>query len=71
MNLGQFTFNYNVVYRDLKPQNILLDSKLSIKIADFGLCNIKTEEYDNKTDDYIVGTTGYKAPELLNRGSHL
>jgi len=29
----------NIVHRDLKPENLLLDSRMKIKIVDFGLSN--------------------------------
>lgn len=53
-----------VVHKDVKSSNILLDSKMRAKIANFGLaksgCNAITM--------HIVGTQGYIAPEYLADG---
>lgn len=53
---------YNIIHRDVKPNNILLQNG-SIKIADFGLC----KKLPNKCDlmQSIVGTLKYQAPEVL------
>lgn len=54
----------SVVHKDIKTSNILLDSKMRAKIANFGLaksgCNAMTTN--------IVGTQGYLAPEYLADG---
>jgi len=48
-----------LMHRDMKPENILLDSKHSAKIGDFGCC---TEVSGNKTKE--CGTPAYFAPEM-------
>ena len=57
--------NANVVHRDLKPQNLLLDSKFNLKIIDFGLSKIIRTDADAIMKTTYVGTRGYQAPELL------
>lgn len=49
-----------VIHRDIKSNNILLDSNLEARIADFGLA--KTLLRKNETISIIVGSYGYIAP---------
>ena len=39
----EFLHGHNIVYRDLKPDNILIDEDGHVKLADFGLCKILPE----------------------------
>ena len=66
-----FAFEYlhskNIVYRNLKPENILINKNGYIKIADFQFAKVVTDRTYT-----MCGTPGYLAPEIiLNRGHGL
>uniref|UniRef100_A0A8C5T0Q1 G protein-coupled receptor kinase n=1 Tax=Laticauda laticaudata TaxID=8630 RepID=A0A8C5T0Q1_LATLA len=55
----------SVVYRDLKPANILLDEHGHVRISDLGLAC----DFSKKKPHASVGTHGYMAPEVLQKGT--
>lgn len=59
----------NLIHRDLKSLNVLLDDKLRARITDFGLARVKTESKTQpymKTKDRGMGTLQWMAPELFS-----
>lgn len=57
-----------IVYRDLKPENVLLDNEGHVRITDFGLAK-DAMELSDKTHTFC-GTPDYLAPEIIKGSGH-
>ncbi|KAF8403551.1 hypothetical protein HHK36_011655 [Tetracentron sinense] len=63
-----YLHQYNIIHRDMRPNNILVTHDHEPLLGDFGLARTQHEESDNSTETRVVGTFGYLAPEYAESG---
>ena len=61
----EYIHKNNIVHCDIKPENIVINKNGYFCLTDFGISiNLKNEE-KNKKNNYIEGSLGYMAPEIM------
>lgn len=60
-----YLHSHNIIYRDMKPANIMVNSEGNVKVIDFGIAREYKE--DGLSDTVIMGTPGYAPPEQYDR----
>ncbi len=60
----QAAYMENIIHRDIKPQNLMLDYNNVVKILDFGLAKILWDESSKTVEGTILGTPYYMSPEM-------
>lgn len=63
------TLQFGILIREFKPSNILLDARMTAKVADMGLAlQMDARTYVDTLTNGVKGTFHYIAPEYMNTG---
>lgn len=67
LNFLHTNFDSPIIYRDLKPSNIMIMKNKAIKLIDFGVASDSENKLDASDDNY--GTRSYCSPEQISYGT--
>ncbi|KAJ3403072.1 hypothetical protein HDV05_008080 [Chytridiales sp. JEL 0842] len=65
VNAVAYLQSLGILHRDIKDENILIDSSFNVKLIDFGSASFLTQ-----SDGLFLGTLQYAAPEILEGKAH-
>lgn len=61
----EYVHSLNIIYRDLKPENVLLSSDFHIRLCDFGLCKVLSSMRLARAKSFC-GSTMYMSPQVVS-----
>lgn len=61
----KYIHSAEILHRDLKPGNLLVNSDCELRICDFGLARGVVEDYSGQINTEYVATRYYRAPEVI------
>jgi len=63
----EFLHDHNTIYRDLKPENCMVDNEGNLKLIDMGTAKVLKEKSKSSASRTftIIGTPHYMAPEVI------
>lgn len=68
VNAISFCHSKNIIHRDIKLENVIVDANFNLKLIDFGfggVCNI------NKLQNFFCGTPSYMPPEIVQKKDYI
>jgi pSer/pThr/pTyr-binding forkhead associated (FHA) protein len=63
----EYAHSKSVIHQDVKPQNIMIDTRGDVRLADLGLAKNLGKGAGNPREGVIMGTPHYLAPEIARR----